>query len=258
MRCAARAKAERVTTSCQGTIPSRDDLAGRGRRPRRSRLSARTRWARPRLITRHSSPARMRGTRSSGKGRSRLGPSGPAASKVMPCWTKIASRRSPAAWRRSRPSRPSADGERGAGGAGDRAPRTARRRSPARARMAGSCSGPEVVQTRARAGAAPDWQKVGGDGQDRSTGTLSQPGRAARAGLLHRGPTPRRAAPRGALPGARGGDREGRGAVTAPARDSASPERGLTGRKSLVSPPSDGSPSPPSATMGAHGGARPP
>ena len=40
----------------------------------------------------------IRGTRSSGNGRSRTGPSasGPAASNVMPCCMKIASRRRPA------------------------------------------------------------------------------------------------------------------------------------------------------------------
>ena len=47
----------------------------------------------------------MRGTRSSGNGRSRTGPSasGPPASKVIPCCMKIASRRRPASDERLRP-----------------------------------------------------------------------------------------------------------------------------------------------------------
>ena len=55
------------------------------------------RCARPRLIVVHSSAGMIRGTRSSGNGRSRTGPSpGPPASNVIPCCMKIASRRRPA------------------------------------------------------------------------------------------------------------------------------------------------------------------
>jgi hypothetical protein len=49
---------------------------------------------------------------------SRVGPSGPEASKVMPCWTKIASRRSPAARSLTRPSRASVWVSAAAGGRG--------------------------------------------------------------------------------------------------------------------------------------------
>ena len=54
----------------------------------------------------HSAAGMIRGTRSSGNGRSRIGPSasGPAASNVMPCCMKIASRRRPAAASWSGPS----------------------------------------------------------------------------------------------------------------------------------------------------------
>ncbi len=63
------------------------------------------RCASPRLIVRHSSPGRIRGTRSSGNGRSRAPPSAPpVASNVMPCCRKIASRRRPAATSCSGPS----------------------------------------------------------------------------------------------------------------------------------------------------------
>ena len=63
------------------------------------------RCARPRLIVVHSSAGMIRGTRSSGNGRSRTGPSpGPPASKVMPCCMKIASRRRPACVSASGPS----------------------------------------------------------------------------------------------------------------------------------------------------------
>ena len=47
----------------------------------------------------HSSAGRIRGTRSSGNGRSRVGPSSPVVSNVIPCCMKIASRRRPAAAR---------------------------------------------------------------------------------------------------------------------------------------------------------------
>src|SRR4051794_29498540 len=69
-------------------------------------LSARMRCARPRLIEVHSCAGMIRGTRSSGNGRSRTGPSasGPAASKVMPCCMNIASRRRPAETIESGPS----------------------------------------------------------------------------------------------------------------------------------------------------------
>src|SRR3954453_19111544 len=71
------------------------------------RFSAEMRWTRPRSSSSHSEAGRIRGTRSSGNGRSRTGPSSPVASNVMPCCRKIASRRRPAAASCAGPSRAS-------------------------------------------------------------------------------------------------------------------------------------------------------
>jgi len=57
-----------------------------------------------RVLRVHSAAGRIRGTRSSGIGRSSVGPSSPVVSNVIPCCTKIASRRRPAAASCSGPS----------------------------------------------------------------------------------------------------------------------------------------------------------
>src|SRR5580692_5354268 len=114
------------------------------------------RCARPRLMSRHSSPLSTRGTRSRGNGRSfELPPTPPPplVSNVMPCCIKIASRRRPASISPSGPSRLSSSTSARAVGRGVPSASNSSSRNGARGRYAsagGVCT-PELTSEFSRA-----------------------------------------------------------------------------------------------------------